>query len=138
VIKRVFTHNREQEVPKTDASGNELPIYQLLMDVLAAKAVHKTDSPYVFPSPVTGGPMSASTMLTDYLKPTAARLGIIGIGFHSIRHSYKQWMADAKVSPSTMKDLMRHADFATTMDVYGNTLTPELRAGNSLVASQLF
>jgi integrase len=47
-------------------------------------------------------------------------------------------MAAAKVNPATMKDLMRHSDIATTMDVYGKTLTPELRAGNSLIASQLF
>jgi integrase len=37
-----------------------------------------------------------------------------------------------------MRDLMRHSDIATTMDVYGHTLTPELRKSNSLVARQLF
>jgi integrase len=138
-IQRVFTHNQIQEVPKTDASGNELPLIQKLVDALKVwQESQKTDSPFVFASPVTGGPMSASTMSKNYLKPTALRLGIKGIGFHAIRHSYKSWMAAAKVNPAIMKDLMRHADFQTTMDVYGNTLTPELREANELVAGQLF
>jgi integrase len=47
-------------------------------------------------------------------------------------------MASAKINPAQMKDLMRHSDISTTMDVYGKTLTPELRAANILVASQLF
>jgi integrase len=36
-----------------------------------------------------------------------------------------------------MKDLMRHSDIETTMNVYGKTLTPEMRAANLLVAGQL-
>jgi len=36
-----------------------------------------------------------------------------------------------------MKDLMRHSDIETTMNVYGRTLTPEMRTGNAVVAAQL-
>jgi len=31
VVQRVFTHNQEQDVPRTDASGNELPLIQKLV-----------------------------------------------------------------------------------------------------------
>ena len=46
-------------------------------------------------------------------------------------------MATAKISPAQMKDLMRHSDIETTMNVYGKTLTPELRAANLIVTGKL-
>jgi integrase len=138
-IRRAFTHGQIQEDTKTESSGAELPVYEGLVTVLMewrGKQEHEFN--FVFANPKTGRPYSDSTILTRYLKPAAKKIGVEGLGWHSFRHSYKSWMAAAKVNPATMKDLMRHSDIATTMDVYGKTLTPELRAGNSLIASQLF
>ena len=89
------------------------------------------------PSAKTGSPSSDATILNNYIKPTAVNLGIQGLGWHTLRHSYKSWMAAAKINPAQMKDLMRHSDIETTMNVYGKTLTPEMRAANTLVAGQL-
>jgi integrase len=138
-IRRAFTHGQIQEDTKTESSGAELPVYEGLVTVLMewrGKQEHEFN--FVFANPKTGRPYSDSTILTRYLKPAAKKIGVEGLGWHSFRHSYKSWMAAAQVNPATMKDLMRHSDIATTMDVYGKTLTPELRAGNSLIASQLF
>ena len=75
----------------------------------------------------------------DSLSEAAAeKVGVQGVGWHSLRHSYKSWCSAEKIAPGMMKDLMRHADIGTTMDVYGHTLTKELRLANSLVASKLF
>ncbi len=120
---------------------SERPIYSALARVLRAwqkRQKDREDFPFVFSSPRTGRPYSADTIRNNYLKPAALKLGISGFGWHSIRHSYKSWMAAAKINPAHMRDLMRHSDITTTMDVYGNTLTPELRKSNSLVARQLF
>jgi integrase len=138
-INRAFTHSQIQEAPKTDASGANLPVYDKLAEVLQNwrhRQPHEFE--FVFANPKTGGPYSDSTILTDYLKPTAKRIGVEGLGWHTFRHSYKSWMSSARIVPAEMKDLMRHSDISTTMDVYGRTLTPELRAANSLVARQLF
>jgi integrase len=140
-IKQIYTHSRMQDSPKTNASESELPIYPALARALRAWRKGQDDTedfPFVFSSPRTGRPYSADTIRNNYLKPAALKLGISGFGWHSIRHSYKSWMAAAKINPAHMRDLMRHSDITTTMDVYGNTLTPELRKSNSLVARQLF
>jgi integrase len=132
-INRVFTHGNLQETPKTVARESTLPLYDSLASRLAEWAPHRDpDSEFVFASPKTGRPYSASTILTRYLKPAAAKAGVQGFGWHSLRHSYKSWMNEEKVPVGTMKDLMRHADVSTTMDVYGRTLSPELRSANSL------
>lgn len=137
-VEQVFTHGEVQNVPKTDASGGELPLHPKLCEILRRwQGRQDHEFSWVFASPKTGSPYSDSTILTKYLKPAAAKVGIAGLGWHTLRHSYKTWMASAAINPAHMKDLMRHADLATTMNVYGKTLTPELRAANALVASQL-
>jgi integrase len=137
-IGQVFTHGRVQHTPKTDASGSEIPVHPKLCKLLREfKTRQAHDWPWVFASAKTGSPYSDSTSLAKHLKPAAMRLGITNLGWHTFRHSYKSWMATAKVSPAQMKDLMRHSDIETTMNVYGKTLTPEMRAANATVAEQL-
>ena len=137
-IGQVFTHGQVQNTPKTDTSGNEIPVHPKLCEALQAwHEKQKHDHSWVFASLKTGSPYSDATILARYIKPAAVKLGIKGVGWHTFRHSYKSWMAEAKISPAQMKDLMRHSDIETTMNVYGKTLTPELRAANLIVTGQL-
>jgi integrase len=137
-IGQVFTHGPVQHVPKTDASGNEIPVHPKLCAAIQGwRSRQPHDFAWVFANPKSGGPYSDSTALTNYLKPAAKALGIVGPGWHTLRHSYKPWMATANISPAQMKDLMRHSDIETTMNVYGKTLTAELRAANMAVAGRL-
>jgi len=85
-VRRVFRHGRIQELPKTDASADPLPIHPKLMAVLKQwRKRQDQDESWVFPSPRTGGPYSDSTILTDYLKPAAAMLGVKWLGWHTFR-----------------------------------------------------
>jgi integrase len=137
-IGQVFTHGQIQNVPKTDASGNEIPVHAKLCKALQGwHTRQRHDHAWVFASAKTGSPYSDATILNNYIKPAAVKLGIKGVGWHTFRHSYKSWMAAAKIGPAQMKDLMRHSDIETTMNVYGRTLTPEMRAANAVVAGQL-
>ena len=122
-IGQVFTHGQVQDVPKTDASGNEIPVHAKLCKALQAwHTTQKHDHAWVFASAKTGSPYSDATILNNYIKPAAVKLGIKGVGWQTFRHSYKSWMAAAKISPAQMKDLMRHSDIETTMNVYGAKL----------------
>jgi integrase len=137
-IGQVFTHGQVQNVPKTNASGNEIPVHPKLCEALHAwRKKQEHEYSWVFASAKTGSPYSDATILANYIKPAAAKLGIKGVGWHTFRHSYKSWMAAAKISPAQRKDLMRHNDIETTMNVYGKTLTAEMRAANTAVAGQL-
>jgi integrase len=137
-IGQVFTHGQTQHTPKTDTSGNEIPVHPKLCKAVAKwKSGQPHDSAWVFANPKTGSPYSDSTILSKYIKPAALKLELGRVGWHTFRHSYKSWMASAKISPAQMKDLMRHSDISTTMDVYGRTLTPEMRAANAIVAAKL-
>lgn len=94
-IGQVFTHGRVQKVPKTDASGNEIPVHSKLRAVLADwRARQQHDFSWVFANPKTGSPYSDATILSNYLKPTAAELGIVGLGWHTFSHLQRMLCCD--------------------------------------------
>jgi integrase len=73
-----------------------------------------------------------------WIRPAGERLGIQGVGFHTFRHSYKSWLDSVGTPMGAMKDLMRHSAISVTMNIYGDTLTPEKRLHNDAVALLLY
>jgi integrase len=89
-VEQVFTHGQIQNSAKTQSSEGVLPLYgPLLMALMEWRDKQDYESEWVFASLKTGSPYSDSTILTRYLKPAGVKLGISGVGWHSIRHSYK-------------------------------------------------
>jgi integrase len=138
-IQRVFTHGKIQDSPKSESSAAPLPVFPALAALLKQRQENDDNEfEYVFASPKTGTPYSDATILQNYIKPAATSLKLGNVGWHTFRHSYKTWLAGLGTPVGTMKDLMRHSDISTTMEVYGKTLTRELRQSNELVAASLF
>ena len=133
-IRRAFTHGELKE-PKSDASWATLPLEGTLYDVL--KSMPRGESEWLFPSPATGRCMAADTMLAKKIKPVAEQLGLPKAGWHMLRHSYKSWQGSSNAKPAELKDLMRHADISTTMDIYGGTPVETLRPYLAAISNQL-
>jgi integrase len=138
-VQRVFTHSRLKDYPKTDDSWRVLPLHPAVLRRLQdwEKASNpESGDEYIFPGS-KGTPRSDSTMLQDYIKPAAKRAAIPHISYHPLRHSHKTWLAGQKVQLEHQKDLLGHADIDTTANVYGKTLTDEMRSANKLVVDAL-
>jgi hypothetical protein len=61
----------------------------------------------------------------------------VPLGWHTFRHKYRS-LLDATGAPiGVQQKLMRHAQVATTMDVYGNALMESKREANSKVVALL-
>jgi integrase len=133
-IRRAFTHG-ELGQTKSDASAAKLPVPDVLSKALLAYRPMAGQSEWLFPSPVTGGPRRAEMIVQDYLKPTAAKLGLPKIGWHTFRHSYRAWLGASEATLSQQKDLMRHADIATTTG-YGGTPVEDMRPFVDAVAAK--
>ena len=69
----------------------------------------------------------------DYLIPAGQRAGLGKIGWHTLRHTYRSWLDQTKAPMTVQKDLMRHADIKTTMNVYGKAMAEPMREANSEV-----
>ena len=109
--------------PKSVKSGEPVPfpeqLYQVISGWLKSPCWYPNFEGWLFCSPVTNFPYSADGMQQGYLQPFGARYGIVKFGWHSFRHSYKDYLKGAGTPLDEVKRLMRHSKIQTT-DQYGS------------------
>ena len=64
----------------------------------------------------------------------AKAAGLGGLGTHSLRHTYRSWLDVVGTALAVQQKLMRHADIRTTMNIYGDVVTDEMRKAHEKVA----
>ena len=77
-------------------------------------------------------------MLTDHIKPAAIRAGIGNIGWHTLRHTYSSLLHALGTRPAVQKELLRHANIQTTLNIYTRAISEEKRKAASEVAHKLY
>lgn len=136
-IQRSVVHGLANDT-KTQSSKTVLPLHENLVDVIRWWHVRAVKSPWVFCSERTMRPMDRDWLRSEYLQPAGARIGLPGLGFHSIRHFYRSMLRTTGASLEDQKGLLRHARIATTIDVYGGPDSAErLRPMNQKVIEML-
>ena len=124
---------------KTEASEATLPLDPTLAEALLqhkARASFVSDSDYVFASD-SGKPRWPGVMLTDHIKPAAEKAGIGKVGWHTFRLTYSTLLHALGTTPVVQKELLRHADIRTTLDIYTRAVSGEKRKAASKVAHAL-
>ena len=124
---------------KTEYSEDDLPLDPDLATVLLTRKERcpKSEVGWMFPSPVTGRCYHASPIQQDYIRPAGRKLGLGDIGWHTFRHTYRSWLDSVGTSMGVQQKLMRHAQIATTMNVYGDAMMESKRAANSKVVQMV-
>ena len=124
---------------KTEASQKPMPI-----DPELAKALleYRRQAAYVAPDDYTfagdsGKPRWHGIMLTDHIKPAAVRAGIGKIGWHTFRHTFSSILHNAGTNMAVQKELLRHADIQTTMNIYTQAVSAAKREAVHEVAKVL-
>lgn len=137
-IRRSVVHGEANET-KTASSATQLPLHENLIAVLqmwrmTAPAVNG----WVFGSERTGKPYDRDSLREEYLQTAGERIGVQGLGWHSMRHLYRALLRQGNAPLEAQKNLMRHAKLSTTMDVYGGKNNVDaLRPANSNVVEML-
>jgi integrase len=121
---------------KTTSSKAKLPLAPMLAELLVAWKA-QSQSPWLFANPITEMPYMSPSLQQRWIRPAGEAIGIDGLGFHSLRHSYRSWLDATGAAPGVTKDLMRHSAIATTFNVYGKALSPEKREANNRVVELL-
>jgi integrase len=127
---------------KTERSKSILPLHPDLAEAIGRwkkQASFTHDEDWVFASPFSWGrkPYHGWSAQNQILSPAAVRAGLGRVGWHDLRHSYRSWL-DATGAPiGVQKDLMRHANISTTMNIYGRALPQAQRDANSNVVVML-
>jgi integrase len=140
LVRRSVVAGRVDET-KTEASAKPLPLDPDLATALLdwrRKATYAGDLDFVFAGD-TGRPRWQGMILKDYIQPAAAKAGIGKVGWHTFRHSYRAWLKRFGASAETQKELMRHSNLKTTLEIYGiePDVAPAHREANSGVVRTL-
>jgi integrase len=114
-----------------------LPLDAVLRKILNAWKPKTEGSEWIFPSERTGGVRSASALLTKGIKPAASKAGLGRVTWHTLRHSCRTWLDSEGASLGTQKDLLRHADISTTMNIYGKALPPDMKKSHERLVRKL-
>jgi integrase len=130
----------EVNATKTEASQGILPLDPDLAENLLSRrgrSSFNADSDFVFVGR-SGKPPWPDGILTDHLKPTAARAEIGNIGWHSFRHTYSTMLHGLGAKPVVQKERLRHSDIRTTLNIYTHAISAEKREAASKVVGLLW
>lgn len=140
IVQRSVVHGREDFV-KTEYSNELLPLDASLLAVLdewRAKTEYRSSTDWVFTSPSTGCPYHQESIQKNYLRPGGKKVGFEdSLGWHTFRHTYRSLLDDTDAPMSVQKELMRHANIQTTMDVYGKSSDRNKRHANQKVVQMV-
>jgi len=127
----------------TEYSERPLPLDHALVGLLRRwqqQTEFKAQSDWVWASPFQAGtlPYYSNWIQREYITKAGLRAGLgANVGWHKLRHTSRAWLDKAGAPLGVQKDLMRHANIGTTMNVYGGALPEEQRRANSAVVGMV-
>jgi integrase len=106
---------------KTEASRDVIPLSGEFMSFIFRwqRIAPLSAEGWMFPSIVTGRPYHAGILLRRHLAPLASKVGVPRLGWHTFRHTFRSWLDAVGTAVGVQQKMMRHADVATTMNIYG-------------------
>jgi integrase len=137
-IRRSATGKHIYET-KTEGSSKPVPLDPNLAEVLLA---HRDRSPYKGPADFvfageSGRPRWRGVLFADHIRPVAERAGIGKIGWHTFRHTFSTLVHSMGTDLAVQKELLRHADIKTTMNIYTQAVAPAKRRAIQKLAKKL-
>jgi integrase len=138
LIQRSVVMGRVYET-KTEASRKPMPMDEEIAGALLRfrrQATYVGPDNYIFAGD-NGKPRWHGIMLTDHVKPAATRAGIGKVGWHTFRHTFSSILHQAGTSMAVQKELLRHADIQTTMNIYTQAVSSAKRKAVHRVAEVL-
>jgi len=140
-VQRGIVSGRVDEV-KTEGSRGKIALAPQVIEMLQSRrrtTEFSGDDDWIFASPASIGrkPISYPWVWVCF-QDAARKAGIEHFGTHSMRHTYRSWLSAVETPMEVQQKAMRHADIRTTMNVYGDVVTDELKQANSRVAKQAF
>ena len=128
---------RNVDDTKTDESRKSLAIAGELLDRLKVwkqTTEFSADSDWIFASPVKIGRLPYSyTGVWRELDRASKAAGLGHLGTHTFRHSYRMWIDAIGTPIGVQQKLMRHSDIRTTMNIYGDAATEDMREAHGKI-----
>lgn len=135
-VERGIVHQKIDDV-KTPESQRTMHIDTEMLHVLKTwKQVSQFSNPedWIFASPVQIGRLPFSYAgVWQALRKAADKAGIGHISSHVFRHTHRSWLDSVGTPVGVQQRLMRHSDIRTTMNVYGDAATADMREAHGKI-----
>ena len=121
LVQRAVVHGRVDDV-KTEYSRDIVPIAPELAKGLLSyrNRCYPTREGWLFANPATEKPYHQEEIQKKHIRSAARMAGISSrVGWKTFRHSYRSWLDEIEAPIGVQRELMRHANIQTTMNVYG-------------------
>lgn len=128
---------------KNEYREGPLPLAPELAEMLKewkAQAEFNKPTDWVFASPYFGGehPYSMRHVAEDHLWPAAKAAGLgEKIGWRTFRRTYSSLLRKLGVDIKVQQELMRHADIRTTLNLYTEPFSDDVRRANGNVVQMV-
>jgi integrase len=104
---------------KTEASAKLLPMHPSLRQALLewrSQSLYNQPNDFVFPSERLKGskPLDLACVLKKKIQPAFRKIGIIGVGWHTFRHTVGSMLADMGEHQLMIRDYLRHSNLHVT------------------------
>jgi integrase len=135
-VERGIVEQNVDEV-KTSESRKSLVIASDLLDRLKMwkqSTEFSGASDWIFASPLKLGSQPYSyTGFWRELDRAGKKCGVGHIGTHTFRNSFRMWIDAAGTTVGVQQKLMRHADIRTTMNIYGDAASADMREAHGKI-----
>lgn len=142
-IQRAIVHGRVGPVKTTSSEAIIFLPSEASEALLSWFSVSKyrASDDWVFASEIQEGklPINSEHKQQDYLRPMGKAIGLdFNLGWHTFRHSFKNILKASGSDPEMMRDMLRHSDTHTTMNVYGETDFERMRIASERAMQMIF
>ena len=122
---------------KTTCSSRTMICADELLEVLKQwrqTTQFSTPDDWMFASPVKLGRQPYGyTHVWRTLGNAAKVAGIAHVSSHVFRHTHRSWLDSVGTPVGVQQKLMRHADIRTTMNIYGDAMTADMRQAHEKI-----
>ena len=112
--------------PKTENSVRLVSIPQTAVDLLIQEHSKHPDSPYMFPSPLTGE-MYHPDSVVNLHKKILMDAGLEHLRFHDLRHTFATMALQNGVDVKTVSSMLGHYSAGFTLDTYAHVTSAAQR-----------
>lgn len=128
---------------KTEISRKPIPLAPELAEMLWSwklRTPYNGPGDWVFASPHKKGrqPYWPGSLFRAHVVPALKEAGITApVGWHTLRHTFGTLMKANGEDLKTIQEMLRHATFKVTADIYTQAITPTKREAHNKVVKQL-
>jgi integrase len=117
--------NGEVSALKTDGSAAIIPLWSRLLRILMEWRLKSGSPEWVFPG--QEGPLSGHGWHNEFWGKIKRQCGLPRrLRLHDLRHTFASIMLSGGAAPGDVQKLLRHASYATTMNIYRHIMPGQL------------